>query len=320
VAGDDGGVPTAPLSPDAGALLALVSDVGTATGAVYGVRDDAGRAMDTVKVIEDGAGGYLGVYHTGTGDGFDVHLAASTDLVTWRHRVLLDAQASQPTIAALPGGGFLTAVEAGGHGRPAWLRVRRYPSLERLLAGDADRTFDAAHTLTPRDRLAEGTPNIYRATAGASTVDIGFHYLRRRSLWGGVDRQARGTLVDLRHWSTRREPRLDAAVRAHGVAGNVGGRDAFTWRGKPYSLIEGQLRRRRWESWRVFLYDWSAGAAYPVPVRTAAGSRSFGNPTLTVLAAPSGGPALVVTLYVFPAGAVPGEEGPLLYYRTLNTG
>ncbi len=315
----NGPAPGPPPPPDVAALLALICDVSAATAVVYGLHDDAGHGMDTVKVIEDGAGGYLGIYHTGTGHGFDVHLATSTDLVTWRHRVRLETQASQPTIAPIPGGGFLVAVEAGGHGRPAWLRLRRYAGLDRLLAGEPDRTFDAPHTLTPRYRLAEGTPNIYRVTAEASTVDVGFHHLRRRFLWrGGVDRQARGTLVDFGSWRAWREPGQDAAIAAHGVTGNIGGRDTFTWRGRQYSLIEAQLRRKRWESWRVFLYDWSAGAAYPVPIRTRAGSRSFGNPTLTLLTAPSGRPAIVVTAYLFPAGAAPGEEGPLLYYRTVD--
>jgi hypothetical protein len=316
----------AELSTDIADLLALVSNVDAARAA-YHVRDDRGLAMDTVKVIEDGAGGYLGIYHTGNGRGFDVHLATSTDLLTWRHRALMDAGASQPTIAAIPDGGFLTAVEAGGSGGPAWLRLHRYPSLARLLAAEPDATFDAPHTLTPRRRLAEGTPNIYPGHS-PSTVDVGFHYLRRSRLWpggawrggvrrGGVDRQARGELRDFRDWRTRYEPVVDAAVAAHGVTGNIGGRDFFTWRGRPYSLVEGQLRRKRWESWRVFLYDWSTGTAHPVPVRTRAGSVSFGNPTLTMLTAPSGEPAMVVTLYVFPAGAAPGEAGPLLYYRIL---
>jgi hypothetical protein len=309
--------PSSAGPPDVDELIALVSDVDGAR-AVYGLRDDRGLAMDTVKVIGDGAGGYLGIYHTGTGHGFDVHLAGSVDLLTWRHRVRLDTQASQPTIAAVPGGGFITAVEAGGHGRPAWLRLRRYRDLARLLAAEEDATFDAPHTLTPRHRLAEGTPNIY-AVHSPSTVDIGFHYQRRRyRWWGGVDRQARGTLIDFRRWNARREPAVDAAVEAHGVRGNIGGRDFFTWRGRRYSLVEGQLRRGRWESWRVFLYDWESGAAHPVPVRTRGGSVSFGNPTLTMLTAPSGEPAMVVTAYLFPAGAAPGEAGPLLYHRILD--
>ena len=302
---------------DVAGLIALVSDVDGARS-VYCVRDDRGEAMDTVKVIGDGAGGYLGIYHTGTGHGFDVHLATSADLLTWRHRTLLDAQASQPTIAAVPGGGFVTAVEAGGHGGPAWLRFRRYPDLARLLAAEPDATFDAPHTLTPRRRLAEGTPN-FSAVHSESTVDVGFHYLRRRHLWrGGVDRQARGTLLEFRQWNAWREPKVDAAVEAHGVRGNIGGRDFFAWQGHRYSLVEGQLRRRRWESWRVFLYDWASDAAHPVPIRTRGGSVSFGNPTLTLLTAPTGEPAMLVTAYLFPAGAAPGEAGPLLYYRILD--
>ena len=304
---------TPPFSERIDELIALLSDVDGAR-AVYCVRDDRGLAMDTLKVIADGAGGYLGIYHTGTGDGFDVHLATSVDLLTWHHRVRLDTQASQPTIAAVPGGGFITAVEAGGHGRPAGLRLRRYPDLTRLLAAEEDATFDAPHTLTPRHRLAEGTPDI--TVHSPSTVDVGFHYLRRRYLWwGGVDRQASGALLDFRRWNARREPRLDAAVEAHGVRGNIGGRDVFTWRGRRYSLVEGQLRRGRWESWRVFLYDRGSGAAHPVPIRTRGGSVSFGNPKLTMLAAPSGEPTMVVTTYLFPAGAAPGEAGPLLYHR-----
>jgi hypothetical protein len=306
--------------PPARELLDLLTGVPAGTSR-YGLRDDRGQAMDTVKVVADPAGGYLGVYHVGTGDGFDVHVATSVDLLAWTHRARLDTRASQPTIAAVPGGGFLVVLEAGGHGRPASLRFLRYRDTGRLLAADADRVFDAPHTLAPPGRLAEGTPNVYAISVtrdGGETVDVGFHYFRPgRFGRGDVDRQGRGTLRDLRHWTARREPRLDAALQARGVAGNIGGRDFFSWRGAPFSLIEGQLRKRRWETWRVFLYDWTAGVAWPVPIRTAAGSVSFGNPTATLLTAPSGRRALLVTAYLFPAGAAPGEAGPLLYYREL---
>jgi hypothetical protein len=317
-------------------LLALLADVPAARSS-YGVRDDRGQGMDTLKVIGNPAGGYLAVYHCGTANRFAVHLATSPDLLTWTHRAMLDARASQPTIAAVPGGGFLVAVEAGGGGRPGWLRFACYPDLDRLLAGDAARVFDAPHTLAPARRLAEGTPNVYSATftpdGGHSVIDVGFHYLRRAHFWrahfwrgdlwwgdlwrGDVDRQARGTLVDFRRWTTEPQPHVDRAIEAFDVAGNIGGRDRFTWRGRRYSLIEGQLRKRRWDSWRVFLYDWSAGTARPVPIRTHGGSTAFGNPTVTMLTAPSGEPAIVVTAYLFPVGAAPGEDGPLLYYREL---
>src|SRR6478609_4291446 len=88
-------------------LAAIIGTVTAATGFRYGVRDSVGNRMDTLKVIDNPAGGYLGVYHTGD----QVKLATSTDLLTWTFRQTLDPQATQPTILALPTGGFLTAVE-----------------------------------------------------------------------------------------------------------------------------------------------------------------------------------------------------------------
>lgn len=303
-------------------LIELIGDVPAAT-ARYDIRDDLGRSMDTLKVIESGDGGYLAVYHVGTGHGYAVHLAASTDLVTWRHWTLLDEPASQPTIASTPDGGYLVVVEAGGAGRPAWLRFMYYPDLGRLLGAEPARVFDAPHTVTPPNRLAEGTPNVYQVRfepdIDNSTIVTGFHYQRAIPLLrrGDVDRQALGTLVNFQDWSTRREPRLDTAVKAWHVAGNIGGRDQLVWRGHPYTLVEGQFRRRRWQSWRIYLYDPAVGAAFPVPVRTHGGSAAFANPAAAVLTAPSGAPALLITLYLFHAGAAPGEGGPLLYYREI---
>jgi hypothetical protein len=303
-------------------LIGLIADVPAATSC-YGIRDDLGRTMDTLKVIENPAGGYLAVYHVGTGGGyFEVHLATSSDLMSWTHRALLD-ESSQPTITSTPDGGFLLAVEAGGGGRPPWLRFKYYPDLGRLLAADAARVFDAPHVVAPAGRLAEGTPNVYQVTfepdVDHSTIIAGFHYLRPGRLLGqgDVDRQARGRLAGFRHWTADREPRLDAALEAWTVTGNIGDRDELHWRGQPYTLIEGQFHKGDWRSWRVYLYDPASGAADPVPVRTHRGSVSFANPTATMLTAPSGAPALLITLFLPGEGAAAGEGGPLLYCREL---
>jgi len=48
--------------------------------------------MDTVKIITNPAGGYLGVYHTGT----RVNLATSTDLLTWVFRRTLERRLPNP--------------------------------------------------------------------------------------------------------------------------------------------------------------------------------------------------------------------------------
>jgi hypothetical protein len=234
--------------------------------------------------------------------------------MSWHHRADLDHDASQPTIAALDGGGFLVAVEAGGAGRPAWLRLHHYPTRRDLLDARPTRTFDAPHTLVPPDRFSEGTPHIEHATPDASVIDLGFHYFRG----GRVDRQGAGRLTDFRAWESAPVPDLDAAVEAWGVRGNIGRRDTAVLRGERIMLIEGQSRRKDWGSWRVFRYDRRSRRAWPLAVRTHRGSRSFANPTLTALRAPSGAPAVVVTLFVFSEGAARGEAGPLLYYRELT--
>jgi hypothetical protein len=298
-------------------LIAFLEDVPAATSR-YGIRDDRGRTMDTLKVIENPDGGYLGVYHVSHGGaGFEVAVATSDDLLNWAYRATLDAPASQPTIAAVPGGEFLVAVEAGGSGQPAWLRFMHYRSAERLLGAAADRVFDAPHTLVPAGRLAEGTPNVYAVRLmpdiDHSLIDIEFHYYRH----GRVDRQGHGRLTDFRGWSSERDPHLDAAIQRCGVTGNIGGRDAFLWRGRPWLLIEGQRRRKSWQSWRTFLYDPSTDIAHPLAIRTHGGSKAFANPTATMLTTPSGEPGLAVTLFLFDAGSAPGEAGPLLYFRPL---
>ena len=299
-------------------LVDAITDAAGATAVRYGLRDDRGVSMDTVKVAEhtnQAGGSYLSVYHSRSGRGrpFRVYLATSSDLLTWRQRVVLDRDASQPMLTALAGGGFLLAVEAGGAGRPAWVRLSHFPDVGSLLAARPARTFDAPHTLVPPDRLAEGTPHIMAAAADLSTVDVGFHYHRD----GVVDRQARGRLTGFRSWQAAADPVADKAIEAFGVRGNIGGRDDAEWNGTRVTLIEGQLRRGDWGSWRVFRYDRANGTAQPVPIRTRRGSVAFGNPKVTVLRAPSGRTALVASMFVFGEGAAPGEAGPLLYYREL---
>jgi hypothetical protein len=48
-------------------LALLLSDVPTAAAYRYGAMDSLGHRMDTAKVIQSPAGGYLAVYHSGPG-------------------------------------------------------------------------------------------------------------------------------------------------------------------------------------------------------------------------------------------------------------
>ena len=85
-------------------------------GAKYGMMDDRGHTMDTMKVIELGAGKYAAVYHWGRPT--TVILAQSIDLLNWAWKVDLDSATSMPfSAASMPylakegDGGFVLADE-----------------------------------------------------------------------------------------------------------------------------------------------------------------------------------------------------------------
>src|SRR5262245_27300004 len=92
-------------------LRGLIENVSGADARRYDAKDSAGRSMDTAKIIQEPAGGYLAVYHTYVDGTPRVSVAASTDLLSWRFQRELATRASQPYLVALPNGGFVAAWE-----------------------------------------------------------------------------------------------------------------------------------------------------------------------------------------------------------------
>lgn len=295
-------------------LLESFGAVTNADGFRYGARDSMGHALDTLKIVQIGAGRYLGVYHTLLDDTFTVMIATSDDLLNWRYRAVLAGNASQPTIAKLGAKGFVVAYEQGGP-KGIGLRFRYYPNLASILAGRYAREFQAPLTLS---RAAQGTPNIYgyalRDGIQNSQIRVGLHYFQN----GVVDRQATGTLRDFSLWHAEREPYLDYRPRALGSRGHIGDRDYISFNGYDFNVHETELVPGDWSSWRTYLYDFRARTAYWLRTKTHGGSFAFGNPTVTELTAPNGKRALAMTQFLFVEGAAPGEAGQLIYYRYLN--
>ncbi|GHJ39383.1 hypothetical protein [Streptomyces sp. TS71-3] len=292
-------------------LRGMIEDVRGSDAHHYQAKDSAGNGMDAAKVIQDGTGRYLAVYHSLRPDGrFHAFLATSTDLMSWTLAHDFGPGASQPTIKALTNGGYVMAWEQDPDNHVA---VRYYASRNDLLSGTASRSFDAPQTLSD---CAEGTPNIYSVSLHPdidhSTIDIGGHFYSGCD----VDRQMRATLTDFASWSAAAQPNVDNALLHWGVKGNIGDRDALTFRGFPYGMFEGQYVKGDFGSWRTFVYDYSTGNADTTAIRTDGGSTAFANPTATVLTAPNGRPAVFVGLFLPGEGAAPGESGELLYYRT----
>jgi len=295
-----------PASVATARVAELAGDVRDADGYVYGARDDTGRTMDTAEIAQTADGTYLAVYHTALGDGrFHAAVATSADLRTWTRRHDFGAGTSQPTLDADGTGGYVLAYEKDPDNHIA---VRGYPDLDALLAGRAERAFDAPRTLS---RCAEGTPDITAVHDG--TVELTGHY------WDhcDTDRQLRAILRDFTTWHARPDQRLDRALEAWGTRGNIGDRSLLRLAGRRLVLIEGQRRRRDFGSWRTYAYDPASGRADRLDIRTHGGSTAFANPSATLLTDPRGHPALLVSLFVPREGSAPGEAGELLYWRDL---
>ncbi len=301
-------------------LAQLLSSPTSATARVYGLKDDRGNSMDTLKVIASPAGGYLGIYHTLVSGTFVVKLATSADLLHWSWKVDLDRRASQPTLAQLPDGSFLVVHEAEPDSSGSHLRFLHYSNLQALLASTPDRTFDAPRTLS---KCNEGTPSVERVALngdlGHSTITIGFHY--NSDCNTGLDRQATGTLTNFSSWSAQVARARDDALSAAGAPGKHGDRDWLPTGSAGFGLFEAQISSNLndWTSWRVFLWDASNGTARRLDVKTDRGSVAFANPTFTLLPAPNGQQALVATYFLPSEGAASGEAGTLLFYTVLNT-
>jgi hypothetical protein len=310
----------APAPHSAAAVLrAAVEAVPDAPAHRYATQDDHGRSMDALKIISKPGGGYLGVYHSDPHGVFQVYVAESRDLLHWTAKALLDNDASQPAIAALSDSGYLLADEAHVNQgvKLRILRFRHYASLAALASGRADRMYEAPLTLAPGSAKAEGTPNIFSATLSPdlshSRIVMGFHYRRPH----GLDRPGTGVLTNFSAWSGRPDTALEAALRADGVSGAIGDRDAVSFLGAPLELVEAQAGTG--SAWHVYLYDQRTHVATALHIRTHQGSRSFGNPTVTSLRGPSGATALVFTLFL-PIPAPNGEAGELVYYHTYSAG
>lgn len=296
----------------AGARNALLSRIyNVPQDALYGLKDSTGSSMDTVKVIQRRPRDYLAVYHSYLGGVFYVRLARSADLRNFTYQATLDSSSAQPYLAVLPDRSFVLAEEKqeGGPANYVHIRFRHYANEKALLAGVPDKTFDTSRSLS---QCFEGTPDI--ESAGVKSLTVGFHYARDCQAVP-VDRQAQGILTNFSSWTTSPQLKEDQVISDAGFPGKHGDRDLITWRGRKFRLLEAQndTDYNSFSNWRLALYDLGNGRAYPAPVKTAGGSTSMGNPSLTLLTGPSGNKLLLITVYIFGEGAAPGEAAELLY-------
>jgi hypothetical protein len=289
-----------------GPLVAGLEAIGDAAPVTYGLVDDGGRSMDTLKVLPLAADKYLGIYHTWVEDVFRLQVAASTDLVRWNRIAELGDNNHQGDIKPL-GEGFLVANEQDMPRRGNRLRFRYYESLQKLAANEPLHDKSISRTLS---RLNEGTPDI-RLVEGEDPLDsvilVGFHYHRRSGLMRKVDWLAQGVMTGFDGWAPVEDNLATAAISGMGYGGNIGGRSSFRYEGDTWYIQEAQLRWKDWSSWRVLLGD--DRSYIQLEPRTAGASQSFANPCLAAL----GDNNYAATFFLPRQGNVEAEAGELAY-------
>ena len=300
--------PTVPM------LKSLMEDVESSSIKVYAAKDDSGRGMDCLKIVMTGTNGYLGICHSMDERGvFRARLVKSSDLKTWKVVHELEDHTHQGTLYKLFNRWILALEKDGPNGN--WIQVRGYDSLADLEAGRHAVIKDLPRQLS---RFAEGTPTIDGlGSVGERWIDlfitIRFHYYRD----GDVDRQASGTLSLFKDWKSKVEKEENAPLEST-YKGNIGDRDTFNLKGGRFDLLEAQLTKNDWSSWRILLRK--RGDAYVrVSPRTEGGSKSFANPTATEIELPDGKPGIVFTMFLPSQGAADGEAGTLLYAKPLSS-
>jgi hypothetical protein len=313
-------------------LRNIIENVAAADDYRYSVTDDTKKRMDGVKIIPDGKGKYLAIYHTDINGTYHASIADSSDLLHWTFQKELGINASQPYISALDNGGYVVAWEQEDPIIPPsetskhYIAFKYYASHSDLFSGITSRTKETTPTLSQcmNSAPAEGTPNIFSVNLAPdidhSTIDVGGHYYDKCS----VDRQMRGTLTNFTSWQATPQEQIDQAVN---VKGKIGDRDFVTYKNDQFLLIEGQIDSSEAQGetdgaklFRCFLYDYHTKAAELLNFRTHRGNKICANPTITNLTAPNGKPAILVTVFIH-TGKIdknPEEAYELIYYKTYS--
>ncbi|MBC8065502.1 MAG: hypothetical protein H7Y17_11765 [Chlorobia bacterium] len=276
----------------------------------YNAMDDKGVMLDCLKVEQTGPSKYIGVHHALIDGVFQLRLIESSNLLDWKHVRKLDGHAHQGTLRKF-GDQWLLAWEKDGP-KGNWIHLALFSNLADLLTGKVDRQIGLPRSLS---KFAEGTPSIFNWNdprhPERSVMTIRFHYWRD----GDVDRQAEGSLGNFKTW--RAEVRLGAVASLDSLyRGNIGDRDYFT-AGQSYEILEAQMQKNDWSSWRILLREGSK-PFNELKIVTEKGSRSFANPAVTVLNLPDGKPGIFASYFLPSQGNHKDEAGQLIYFRELS--
>jgi len=288
-------------------LARTLEDIPKAELHQFGLRDDDGRTMDCLEVIQPSKRlELLGFYHTFKNGAFSVHLAKSKDFNKWTHVTELDSHASQASIHQAKDGSFLMAYEKDAP-NSCWIRIRHYENRAALTLGKFTKEIEIPRSLAP---TAEGTPSfesviIPDGNLSKSTIKLRFHFYKNAR----VDQLASGTLTNFKNWKATPSQKLNAAFKKLGGLGNLGDRDPFKWNGEKYYLQEIQGKVGDWGSWGIYLCDREGMPLKKLAFKTPRNATAFSNPSVSSIRTLTGEEQLLFSSFIHSRGTKPGEKG-----------
>jgi hypothetical protein len=276
----------------------------------------AGAAPLKVVPADDASHPYLGVFHHQINSTqFATYLGYSTDLRVWHTIGQIHSPASQPDLRILPDDSVVYAEEYNPSGRP-YVRVQYYGNgavsgLKALIDNPAVAPTQAITLPGTAVAKADGTPEFGRITySGAiasSTLEVTHHYYDL----GQRDMEADGALTNFETWSSLSDTTVNNLVTNAGGDGKIGDREVFKVESQVFEVVEAQVSpasSNDYGSWRLFLVNKTASTVQKLSPVLSGGAQSLGNPTVSFVTLPTGGPALVFTCFVF--GANNGTTPP----------
>jgi hypothetical protein len=300
------------------------------TGQGFGLtalKDNRGVSMDSLKIVQENASTFAGIYHQRIGnDKYCLALALANNLMArdWTFIKNIDCNyASQGDLQRLPDGRYLLAYEKNGADTPPfkmlkrpYIRIVAYRNLDALKAGLPEKVFDLPKTALAK---ADGTPNFrwirYNGDLDSIYIEIGFH---SRVLVGFkfLDRNYIGQLDSFQSYRSMPQGNINKRIDKT-AKGNIGDRSFLLMDNHPYSIIEGQTRYQDWGSWKIYLFDETTQSVVRAGViATPCGSSSIGNPNFSIVTI-DGMLYLVGSVYVFSEGSKCGEAGTFLFGRRI---
>ena len=324
----------------------------------FGSHDSIGNSMDGMHIIESltTKSLYYGTYHTldTNTNQFNLHLATSTDLITWTHVRQLLANADMP---------FLYRVHVNGNDailllHEQWMNVpstapsrigfKLFLSEQDLMNGDFKYSYNASLSLGCDTKL-EGTPSVWYANRNNNDdgiyVYVGFHFNDGTTK---LDQNGFGILQnfgkedDSVSWITYNEDVYNEQFfEEYHVIGNIGQRALMVYNDINYVIQEGNIEGRGsgtvWNAWRLWIwvdkqaiYESSLirstkleGDIYLLNMMTPGGSYAFANPSVSVVNCPinsgiNSQNCIFVSYFIFSEGAGPGEAGSAIFFKSFQ--